>query len=158
MKKLLSLLIVLSVSYGIAYAAGFTNESFQGTYALDTVTGANNACGITLITADGNGNFTGSGILNVPGLFFPKRMRIPTTSTGIYEVSSDGYAAITSTFTTPDGTSITVHMDAIVKRAEVVDGIKLATEVVGFFLEPGTFILEGKPGLMTTFKGTRLPD
>jgi hypothetical protein len=85
-------------------------------------------------------------------------MRIPTTSTGTYEVSSDGYAVITSTFTTPDGTSVTVHMDAIAKTAEVVDGIKLATEVVGFFIEPGTFILEGKPGLLTTFNATRLPD
>ena len=158
MKKLLSLLIVLSVSYGIAYADGFTNESFQGTYALDTVTGANNGCGITLITADGNGNFTGSGILNVPGLFFPKRMRIPTTSTGTYDVNSDGTAVGTLTFTTPDGTSVTVHMDAIVKRAEVVDGIKLATEFVGSFEEPGTFILEGKLGLLTTFNATRLPD
>jgi len=85
-------------------------------------------------------------------------MRIPTTSTGTYEVSSDGYAVGTMTFTTPDGTSVTVHMDGMVKRAEVVDGIKLVTEFVGFFEEPGTFILEGKPGLLTMFNATRLPD
>ena len=85
-------------------------------------------------------------------------MRIPTTSTGTYEVNSNGTVVVTMTFTTPDGTSVTVHMDGIVKKAEVVDDIKLATEFVGAFEEPGTFILEGKPGLMTTFNGTRLPD
>jgi hypothetical protein len=158
MKNLLSLLIVLSVSYGIAYADGFTNESVQGTYAMETVTGANNGCTIGLYTADGNGNFTGSAIMNVPGLFLPKRMRLEITSTGTYDVNSDGTLVGTSTFTTSDGSEVTVHFDAIIKKAEVVDGIKLATEFVGFFEEPGTFILEGKPGLMTTVNGTRLPD
>jgi len=158
MKKLLLLLMMIFVSYGVASADGFTNESFQGTYAMETITGANNGCTIGLFTSDGDGNFTGKSIMNVPGLFLPKRMRLEVTSTGTYDLTSDGTAVGTSTFTTPNGSEVTVHFDAIIKKAEVVDGIKLATELVGFFEEPGTFILEGKPGLMTTFNATRLPD
>jgi len=142
----------------MAYADGFTNESLQGTYAVETVTGAHNGCTIGLLTGDGDGNFTGKSIMNVPGLFLPKRMRLEITSTGTYDVNPDGTTVGTMTFTTPNGSEVTVHMDAVIKKAEVVDGIKLATEIVGFFDEPGTFILEGKPGLLTTFNGTRLPD
>jgi hypothetical protein len=149
---------VFIVSYGIAYADGFTNESFQGTYAVVSVNGAHNGCSIGPITGDGNGNFTGSMISNVPGLFPLKRMRFPMTTTGTYDVSSDGTVVGIFTFATPDGSELTVHMDAIVKKAEVVDGIKLATEFVGFIEVPATFILQGKPGLMTTLNGTRLPD
>ena len=158
MKNLLSLLIVLSVSYGIAYADGFTNESFQGTYAVRSVSGANNGGTIGPTTADGNGNFTGSAIMNVPGPSLHRRMRISTTSTGTYDINPDGTAVVTSTFTTADGLSTTIHIEGMVTQAEVVDGIKLATEFFGIAEEPATALLQGKLGLMTTFTATRLPD
>ncbi len=159
MKKIITLFtIIFFVSCGVAYAEGYTNASVKGKWAVTTITGANNAASINLVTADENGALTGSGILNVPGLFMPRRERIETTFSGTYDVNPDGTGTMTNTFTTNTGLTATVHLDVIVTKAEVVDGVKVAMEMAGFYQEPGTFMLEGKFGLMTTFTITRLPD
>ena len=159
MKKIITIItIIFFVSCGMVYAEGYTNASVKGKWAVTTITGANNAASIGLLTADENGAFTGSGILNAPGLFMPRRERIETTFSGTYDVNPDGSGTLTNTFTTNTGMSVTIHMDVIVTKAEVVDGVKVATELAGFYQEPGTFMLEGKLGLMTTFTATRLPD
>jgi hypothetical protein len=106
---------------------------------------------------DGNGNITGSGITNAPALLSFRRNVIPGTFSGTYDINPDGTGTFTLTVTIGDGLSSTEHINMVVMRAEVVDGIKLITEGFGASLE-GTKPILGKPGGMVTFTATRLPD
>jgi hypothetical protein len=149
--------IVPSLSFnGVAHAQVFTKESFQGTYASRSIGGANDNAVIGMVTSDGNGNFTGSGIYNSPAPFGKRRV-IPITFTGTYNVNEDGTATCIFTFTTTDGLSTEVNVDWIVMQAEVIDGVKMATEIYGLGRE-GQTLLEGKLGGLTIFHAKRLPD
>ena len=159
MKKIITIItIIFFVSCGMVYAEGYTNASVKGKWAVTSITGANNSATINLLTADENGTYTGSGIMNVPGLLMPRRERIETTFSGNYDINPDGTCVMTLTFTTSTGLSASFNADGIVTKAEVVDGAKIATVVTGFFDEQMPLLLTGKPGLMTTFTMTRLPD
>ena len=159
MKKIITLFtIIFLVSSGMAYAEGYTNASVKGKWAITSITGANNSASLNLLTIDENGTWTGSGIINAPGLLMPRRQRLETTYSGTYDTNPDGTLVMTMTFTTSTGLSASSNADGIVTKAEVVDGAKIITEIAGFFEVPAPLLLTGKPGLMTTFTMTRLPD
>ena len=159
MKKIITLFtIIFFVSCGVVYAEGYTNGSIKGKWAVVCISGANNLATVGPTTCDENGSCTGTAIMNAPGLLKPRRLRIETTSAGTFEVNPDGTALGTMTFTTDTGLSVTVHCDGMATKAEVADGAKIATEIFFIFQEPGTLLLQGKLGEMTTCTGTRLPD
>ena len=160
MKKIITLFtIIFLVSSGMVYAQGYTNASVKGKWAVTSITGANNNASLNLLTADENGNYTGSGIMNAPGLLTPRRQRLETTFSGTYAINPDGTCVMTLTFTiTSTGLSTSFNADGIVTKAEVVDGAKIVTEIAGMFVEPLPLLLTGKLGQLTTFTMTRLPD
>ena len=148
MKKLLLTLTILSVSFCLsefAYAEGFTNASLQGNYAF-TGSAGSKAVVLGVATADGNGNFSAPVIQRVWN-----KQRAEVTLEGTYSVNEDGSGTMTATLAGDSGEDAVGEADFVIKRAEVVDGVKLATEI--FAVQDIGFL--GNPA---TFTGTRLPD
>ena len=147
MKKLLLTLAVLSVSLcsnGLAYAQGFTNESFQGNYAFTGSVGKGVGLGVGI--ADGNGTISGSVIQR-----FWNRKRFEVAMDGTYTVNEDGTGRMTFNVSDEADESADLGADFVITRAEVIDGVKLATEI--FVVQDNGFL--GSPATIT---GTRLPD
>ena len=67
-------------SNGIARAEGFTNESIEGTYSGTRIAEATDDGGIVIVNFDGNGNLSGSDIINRPAPF-GKRQVLDTNLT-----------------------------------------------------------------------------
>ena len=149
MKKSLLMLTILSVSLcfnGLAFAEGFTNASFQGHYSMRASLGPT-AAALGEATADGDGNVSGTGIENHPVL--NQRMVIPVDMEGTYTVNENGTGTVTYTVGAY-GISNDLIMDIVIMDAEVVNGVKLATEVFG--------IPRGSGRTVATFTMKRLPD
>lgn len=144
MRKLLLTLTILSISFflnGPAYAQEFTNESIQGNYALNGSAGSKIVV-MGVGSADGNGNMTASFIQRA---FNNQRFTLEGVFT--YTVNADGTGSMTGM--APDenaeGTA-----DIVIMQAEVIDGVKLATEIfavqdVGFLGNPVTFTVKRLP-------------
>ena len=149
MKKLLVMLIVLCISLGLngfVYAQDFTNESLQGKYAIKANISPR-IVGMGVATVDENGNATVSGTINMPALF--DRREISTISMeATIEVNPDG----TGIATYVNGSSEDSVADFVIMEAEVVDGVKLATEIFAVDRESGVL------GFPSTFIYRRLPD
>jgi hypothetical protein len=156
MKTLLSVLLIsLIVSAGIAYAQGFTNDSLQGTYSGITTNESSNYVVFGIFTCDGNGNWSGSGKFNQPAPFGQRKV-IDLTYGGTYTVNEDGTATLTNNFTRSDGLEGVAVLDGIVRKAEIIDGVKIATEIIGW--SRGGELPSLKPGSITTYHATRLSD
>lgn len=118
------------VSYG---QEGFTNASYQGNYSLVFTIGANDTAVIGVLTADGNGNITGSGTFNI-SIPFRRRNIVKATFNSTYNVHQDGTAdsLATVSFLDEDGLVIDVfesEIDFVITRAEVQEnGNKLVLE------------------------------
>ena len=156
MKKLATVFtIMFIVSSGVAYAEGFTNECFQGTYTGTTIDAASDVGTFGIVVADGNGNWSGSGKMNRPAPF-GQRQVMDFTFTGTYNFNEDGTFTADVAYTLPNGVAVNAEIDAIVRQAETIDGIKIMTE--GYGLERGGAIPSLKPGALTIFISKRLPD
>jgi hypothetical protein len=156
MKKLLTvLLITLIVSSGVAYAQGFTNESLQGTYTGITTNEGSNWVVFGTFTADGNGTWSGSAKGNLPGLF-GQRIVMELTFSGTYTINDDGTATLTMTFTREDGLEGSTEIDGVIRESEIIDGVKIVTELIGF--SRGGELPSLKPGSITTYDARRLSD
>jgi hypothetical protein len=146
MKKLLLTLIILSVSFclnGVVYAQEFTNESFQGNYAFSSSSGGR-AVVFGVNFADGNGNASGPAVQRVGG------RRYEVNLEGTYTVNADGTGIMTGTISDEAGTSPEQTLDFVIMQAEVVNGVKLATEI---------FVVQRLPlGPPPAFTYKRLPD
>lgn len=112
---------------------GFTNASYQGNYSFVFTVGPNISASTGILTADGMGNLTGSGIFNV-ALPFGRRNVIKFTFNSTYNVHQDGTADSVGTinFLDENGSVIDVftsEVDFVITRAEVQEnGNKLALE------------------------------
>jgi len=142
-------------SNGVAHAEGFTNESVQGTYSGTTISEATDVGVVGIFIADGNGNWSGSGKMNMPAPF-GKRLVIDIAFTGTYNVNEDGTMAFSFTYTTADGLTVVMEMDGVTRQAEVIDGVKIMTEGIGF--SKGGEVPSLKPGRLVIFHAKRLPD
>lgn len=60
------------------------------------------------------------------------------------------------TYTMPNGPTVDIVVDRIIRQAEVVDGVKLATELYGISRQGALPSL--RPGSLVIFTGKRLPD
>ena len=148
MKKLLLLASVIAIAvclHGIACAQGFNNASFQGNYAMQGYAGPKFVI-LGLGYADGNGNMTGPAIQRA----FNKQ-RFEVNMEGTYTVNPDGTGTLTGTISDEEGTSPPQTMDFVIMQAEVVNGVKLATEI--FAVQGSGFL-----GNVPTFTMKRLPD
>jgi hypothetical protein len=153
MKKVLlvvSALTVVSFLSSVIYAADFTKASLQGKFAVK-VSASPRIVGMGVATIDENGNLTGTGTMNVPALL--NRRLVGTVSiAATIEVNPDGTGTGSFTATYEDGSSEAGLADFVIMEAEVVDGVKLATEI---------FIVNRSSGLLgypITYIYKRLPD
>ena len=157
MKNLPSVfLIVFIVSLGVAYAQEFTNDTLQGTYS-GTVTneGLNNVM-FGIFTADGNGNWSSSAKFNQPAPFGQRQVIDVTMTDGTYTVNADGTLFMTASFTIPNGVKVDAEIDGIIRKTEIIDGVPIVTELIGF--GRGGEIPSLMPGTLLTYDAKRLSD
>jgi hypothetical protein len=157
MKNLLSVfLIVFVVSCGMVYAQGFTDESLQGTYAgIATNEGLKNVM-FGIFTADGNGNWSTPCKFNQPAPFGQRKVIDVTMTDGTYTVNADGTLFMTASFTIPNGMKVDAEIDGVIRKTEIIDGVPIVTELIGF--GRGGEIPSLMPGTILTYDAKRLSD
>ncbi len=104
----------------------FTNASLKGEYAYTLLGhgGSVPQAGLGLMTYDGEGQFTGSATVNLPGRSYGERAFVSAPFVRPYTVDADGTGTAT-----PPGESDIVF---VITKADVVDDLKLGKEV--FFI------------------------
>ena len=141
---------------GIAHAQKvFTKEIFQVNYSGTTISEATDIGVFSIFSADGNGNWSGSATMNRPAPF-GQRQVIDSTFTGTYNVNEDGTMTFSFTYSLSNGLTADVEMDGVIRQAEVIDGVKIMTESIGF--SRGGELPSLKPGSLTIYHAKRLPD
>jgi hypothetical protein len=132
-------------AYGLA--------SYEGDYAVVGTYGANVARLVGTYHADGNGNINGTARVNLPGAG-TNRVIVNISFGGTYTVSDDGTGTIYFTVMLPGGGTAPATLDLVITKAEVFDGIKIATEVATAQREPSSVV----DGQFVTHISTRRPD
>jgi len=157
MKKLLAVLLITFIaSSGIAYAQGFTNENFQGTYSGTVINEGVQSVMVGTFTADGNGNWSSSAKINLSAPFGQRQVYDVTMTDGTYTVNADGTLFMTASFTIPNGVKVDAEIDGVIRKTEIIDGVPIVTELVGF--GRGGEIPSLKPGGIVTYDARRLSD
>jgi hypothetical protein len=125
----------------------FTNASLRGEYAYTLLGhgGPLPQAGLGVMSYDGEGRFTGNATVNIPGAAWGDRSFVSAPFVRPYTVNADGTGTAT-----PPGESDIVF---IITRAEVVDGVKLGTDVFFIVRE-----LNASTGNLLTGMITRLSD
>ena len=77
------------------------------------------------------------------------------TYTGTYTINEAGSATLTRTFTRSDGYEASAEIDGVIREAEIIDGVKITTELIGF--SRGGELPSLKPGNILTYHAKRLP-
>ena len=157
MKKLVTVFtIMFIVSSGVAYAQDFTNENFQGTYSGTVINEDLNTITFGTFTADGNGNWSSSAKASLPAPFGQRQVYDVTMTDGTYTVNADGTMFLTASFTIPNGVKVDAEIDGVIWKTEIIDGVPIVTEMVGF--GRGGEMPSLKPGSITTYNAKRLSD
>ena len=117
----------------------YTLASLCGDYGAVVTYGANVAAGFGHEQYDGQGNATGSALANQPG---PDGTRTISSFgiSGTYTVNKDGSGVRNLTIALASGGTAHVIEDFVITRAEVVDGIAIATEIADAQREPSAVI------------------
>jgi hypothetical protein len=134
-----ALLVFSSVALAQDEGPQYTLSSLCGDYGAVVTYGANVAAGLGHETYDGKGNATGSALANQPGANGTRTI----TSFGIsgtYTVNKDGSGVRTLTIALPSGSTAQVIEDFVITRAEVINGVALATEIDDAQREPSAVI------------------
>jgi len=103
--------------------------SLNGSYAIVGTYGANIAIALAKRYFDGNGNLTGTFIVNEPvnGSTTGARMIVTGTQVGTYTVNCDGTGVITRNLTTSTGVMTTQTDHFVITKAIVRHGHLIAT-------------------------------
>jgi hypothetical protein len=128
-----------SAAFAQQQNGAYTAASLCGDYGAVVTYGANVAAGFGHETYDGHGNATGSALANQPGANGTRTI----TSFGIsgtYTVNKDGSGVRNLTIALPGGGTADVIEDFVITKAEVVDGIAIATEIADAQREPSAVI------------------
>jgi hypothetical protein len=136
----------------------YTLASLQGYYAAIGNYGDNVASALAARYLDGNGNLTGTGVVNGPtaGSTTGARTLTTTINTGTYTVNCDGTGTFNRVITNvTTGAVSTAVNDFIITGAIVQAGQLLATAIVDAQRTPSTIV---PGGVFVTFVHTRLPD
>jgi len=143
----------------------YNRASLQGHYAIITNYGDNVAKALGERYYDGNGNFTGSFVINQPkaGSTTGERTLVSGSHTGTYIVNCDGTGVINRVVTLSDGTTATQADDFVITAAMVAPNVRgpfspwqlIATAVEDAGRIPSPIV---SSDLFVTHKQTRLPD
>lgn len=131
----------------------YSLASYRGDYAVVGTYGANVARLVGTYHADGKGNIEGSGRVNLPGAG-NNRVVVNISYAGTYIINEDGTGTIYFTVDLPGGGMAPVTLDSVITKAEVLDGVKIATEVADAQREPSMVV----NGQFVTHVSTRRPD
>jgi len=148
-------LLLMTVNTASAQAGeGFTNASLKGDYATVNIGrgGYLPQVGISVASYDGKGNFSGISTQSIPGPDNRARVFLKTTFNGTYAVDANGTGTGSITTNLPDGSKHQVNIVFAITAAEMLDGVKIATE---FSFIHETLSLTGN---LFTLVATRLPD
>ena len=147
-------LLALMGFQGVAAGeVGFTLASVQGTYSAVTTIGHNVGSAVTVATCDGEGNCSGSGILNIPS---PdgQRLILPITYVETYTVNADGSGTADLTVTLPDARELRLSDDFVITQATRHGRQLLATQSFRQRRQPSQTVAGN---LLVTAVATRLP-
>jgi hypothetical protein len=148
-------LLALTGSHGVAAGeAGFTLASVKGSYAGVTTIGHSVGSAAVVSTFDGEGHFSGLGILNIPSPA-GQRLIIPITFVGTYTMSANGTGTAALTVTLPDGTELHLNDDSVITQATRHGNQLLATQLFSQRREPSQTVAGN---LLVTVVSTRLHD
>jgi hypothetical protein len=135
----------------------FTTASLSGTYALVGIGrgGQTPTASVGVLTFDGRGNVSGTGITNAPGTNFNERQLVKTGFQGTYIVNEDGsgYGATQAITTMSDGSSQEIQTTFLITKAESIGSVKIAQEVslMQNSVDPAS-------GSLLMYSATRHPD
>jgi hypothetical protein len=106
----------------------YTLATICGNYSAIATYGANIARALGTETMDGQGNLTGSALVNQPG---PNNTRAITSIglAGTYVVNPDGTGKMVLKVTLEGGGSASVTEDFVITKVKVVDGMRIASEI-----------------------------
>lgn len=151
----LGLLLLTGYGEGAQAREEFTNASLKGDYTTVNIGrgGYLPQAGISVASYDGKGNFSGTTIQDVPGPGNRERVFLKAPFNGTYKVDGNGTGTGTITTNFPDGSKHQVNIVFVITEAEVLNGVKIATEFsfIHETLSPAT-------GNLFTLVTTRLPD
>src|SRR5215469_12798997 len=135
----------------------FTLASLQGSYSVIGNYGSNIGIAFGTRYLDGNGNLTGTAVINGPTAGSATGARTITTATqaGTYTVNCNGTGQFNRILTAADGTKTNQVDDFIITGEIVQDGQLIATTILDAQQVPSA-IVQG--GVFLTRVHTRLPD
>jgi hypothetical protein len=133
----------------------YTLASLQGTFTGIGNYGANLAIALGTRSYDGNGNFTGTFIINEPtaGSTTGARTIVPGTLNGTYTVNCNGTGQVNHTATTSAGATTAVD-DFVITGAIIQNGQLVATAITDAQEAPSGIV---PGGIFLTRTFTRLP-
>ena len=141
-------------------ACPYTLASLQGSYALVGNYGANVAIAIGTRSYDGNGNLTGTSLINEPtaGSTTGARTLVTTKQTGTYTVNCDGTGQFSRVVTTNTGITTTQVDDFVITAAirPTHAGLPIIATSIADAQQLPSAIVAG--GIFLTRVQTRLPD
>jgi predicted small secreted protein len=137
--------IFLNRTYTLRPTGCYTQASLQGSYAIIGNYGANVATALGIRYLDGNGNLTGTAIVNEPtaGSTTGARTLVTATQAGTYTVNCDGTGQFNRLVTTNTGVAATQVDDFVVTGAIVQNGNLLATNIVDAQEVPSAIVAGG---------------
>ncbi|MDQ2839837.1 MAG: hypothetical protein M3Y72_02115 [Acidobacteriota bacterium] len=131
----------------------YSLASYTGDYAVIGTYGANVARLIGTYHADGKGNAEGTARVNLPGSG-NDRVVVNLTFAGPYVVNPDGTGTLFFTVELPGGGTSPATLDFVFTRSEVLEGIRVATEIATAQREPSSVV----NGQFVTHISTRRSD
>ena len=148
----------VSTAYAEDHPQCYTVASLRGSYAVVATYGANVAVALAKRYLDGDGNLTGTFLVNAPtvGSTTGARTLITGTQVGTYTVNCDGTGVFVRTLTATNG--IVSHQidDFVITKAKRTEGDQLiATAIQDIQRTPSTLV---PGGIMVTRAYTRVPD
>jgi hypothetical protein len=134
----------------------YTVASLQGNYSIVATYGANVAMSLGSRSYDGNGNLTGTFVVNEPtaGSTTGARTIATGTQAGTYTVNCNGTGQFTRVLMT-NGVSTNQVDDFVITSAVVLGGQLIATAIADAQETPSAIVAGG---IFVTRVHTRLPD
>jgi len=135
----------------------YTLASLKGNYGGVGTYGANVAKAFGVRTYDGNGNLSGTFVLNEPtaGSTTGARTIVTGTQAGTYTVNCNGTGQFTRTLSTSNGITATQVDDFVITGAIVLNGVLVATTIEDAQQVPSAIVAGG---IFLTRVSNRLPD
>jgi hypothetical protein len=135
----------------------YTLASIQGNYSVVGTYGANVGIALGIRNYDGNGNLTGTYVVNEPtaGSTTGGRTLITGTQAGTYTVNCNGTGTFNRVLSVTNGITTTQVDDFVITGAVLVGGQLIATSIVDAQEAPSAIV---PGGIFLTRTHTRLPD